>query len=52
MMKKIGCFIFFFSVFNFANAQVGVNTTSPKASLDIQINDAANPRRKSVNSRD
>lgn len=43
MMKKIGCFIFFFSVFNFANAQVGVNTTSPKASLDIQINDAANP---------
>lgn len=43
MMKKIGCFIFFFSVFNFVNAQVGVNTTSPKASLDIEINDAANP---------
>ncbi len=42
-MKKIGCFIFFFSVFNFVTAQVGVNTTSPKASLDIQINDAANP---------
>ncbi|MCO6162089.1 tail fiber domain-containing protein, partial [Flavobacterium sp. NRK F7] len=43
MMKKIGCFIFFFSVFNFVTAQVGVNTTSPKASLDIQINDTANP---------
>ncbi|WP_130733442.1 tail fiber domain-containing protein [Flavobacterium sp. J27] len=43
MMKKIGCFIFLFSVFNFVTAQVGVNTTSPKASLDIQINDAANP---------
>lgn len=42
-MKKIGCFIFLFSVFNFVTAQVGVNTTSPKASLDIQINDAANP---------
>ncbi|NHN27413.1 hypothetical protein FIA58_017165 [Flavobacterium jejuense] len=43
MMKKIGCFIFLFNVFNFVTAQVGVNTTSPKASLDIQINDATNP---------
>lgn len=42
-MKKIYFFISLFSVFNFSNAQVGINTTSPKASLDIQINNATNP---------
>jgi hypothetical protein len=37
--------ILFFTIlfFNFSIAQVGINTTSPKASLDIQINDATNP---------
>ena len=35
------CFLFFAS--NIINAQVGINNTDPKASLDITTNDPANP---------
>lgn len=45
MMKKIQCslFLILFFVISTLNAQVGINTTTPNAQLEIKSSDQANP---------